>query len=1344
MQEINIEILEKIKKEANEIFKKDIIYHLKKINCLGVQQFDHVKTWKDKNQGKNIYKLFDIIDKYISIKDVPYTNVCEIFVKVIINHIEKNKKINEMIENKEYCKLTEYMYCNMKKNCFDGKPDFIHWNIREKPGERFFEKEELKKEYFNEESIKNDKTKFYKTHIFDKKESYNIENKSNKIKSLITSEIIKPIENFINEKENGLFLCTAPTGAGKSYQITKFIINQMIKNPKQKIIFITDRKENLKIPFQNLINQIENLKELEYNDKNFLKSQVVLIESQEDSLSSISKEDILNVLENVKFLILNKNVNTPILNKKSLDERIKSIQKNIDNFNITKKTLTETNLSKDIIKTIEKNISDEKNNILKSLSIILRDLSKIKLIEELTINSKDTLYNLFPSDAIYDHQVSFLTTAKILLPIGGVRHKAFNLETLKDTIIVIDEISVQKKVLESNFLKVAAYNSNKHLAKILTIKNIDITNTSIFKIIENEIKELKVILISDSFNNLHPERRFSYCKDKDDKKERASIFYDGKFSSKINLESKFLSFNSSFEEKINKIIEKEANKINKDSKFIDYLKDIEFFIDNIFCSKIIQMAQILEDDLNDFSIEQAMKEIFSLLNIETENDEIEKAGSLFNRTMNNLRVSRQKSNIKTIDNISGYKNNIRITKFTDDGLSKSFVNFETHNIKYNANIFLLSLCKKNKIVGLSATALAETNVNNFDLNFLEDNLDNYMTYKEKEIEKIKKELSYKDDVDKINYDIRPIENIGNGALFEYLNLKEVISGDKQYINFLEEPFNYLEKSMDLFLEKKHSRYMVAFASRKYHKYVKCLNEFYKLKKLKNVKIFGMDANDIRKKEIFKEIKNYLRQDIKNKVIVLTTYQTASSGLNLQRELNIFEKESFICLNDKYNNSHVDIDTIYLDNPTQVFINGLYEEEGVNEKKALTMIQLEIITRLKELLAAGTISPEQYEKSYIKMSKAKCKNSKAIKNLQNDIYNYTFDKNQNLMAELRQTIGRMLRTNNRCKETNIYISRKFIEELNEYDENEKIELETKEMSMIIDMLNKERIYPKNVYYKNAAEKASNLSAAYIKNILRYINMPLSNEDFKRKSQIKNIEEWENLRKYVLNNGVYLNEEQLKNSPKLKRLTFKVEENYKFKANGSPDDISSFTYGDGKEVNEKLISLDLINNNIELRNHFKENGYVTKFNKKFNYALSPVLVNDIYKGAIGEEIFRFISKKYNIKTESLPLEKYEKADFLIKDRNIGIDSKHWINRHQTEEEKEAFFFKAKKKLEVFDKLVYVNSFSHQSDILYTDENGFETSRKNAKILIIQGIISSETGEELENTPLNIMELKKWINS
>lgn len=81
-----------------------------------------------------------------------------------------------------------------------------------------------------------------------------------------------------------------------------------------------------------------------------------------------------------------------------------------------------------------------------------------------------------------------------------------------------------------------------------------------------------------------------------------------------------------------------------------------------------------------------------------------------------------------------------------------------------------------------------------------------------------------------------------------------------------------------------------------------------------------------------------------------------------------------------------------------------------------------------------------------------------------------------------------------------------------------------------------------------------------------------------------------------------------------------------------------------------------NILELRKYFEENGYATEF-KSGKFIMPESLYNQVYKGALGEVIGKYIIDKdlgYNL--EELDHNgQYEAFDFKIK--NFYFDFKHW---------------------------------------------------------------------------------------
>ena len=205
-----------------------------------------------KERGKIIqsfFSVFDIIDSHMPIKNNTIGRISSVFIEVIMEHIESNKYLNEKIE-KSPKNVTKIFLKYAKQYGYNDEvpKDLVYWQLKG----RYDRDYEFVKNGFNKDEIIKNKNSLKKTHIFEEKNTYKIKDKIKKSSKMISSEIIKPIDNFIQNKNDGLFLCTAPTGSGKSYQITKLIINEMINNPNQKILFITDRVENLINPFKTL------------------------------------------------------------------------------------------------------------------------------------------------------------------------------------------------------------------------------------------------------------------------------------------------------------------------------------------------------------------------------------------------------------------------------------------------------------------------------------------------------------------------------------------------------------------------------------------------------------------------------------------------------------------------------------------------------------------------------------------------------------------------------------------------------------------------------------------------------------------------------------------------------------------------------------------------------------------------------------------------------------------------------------------------------------------------------------------------------------------------------------
>ena len=161
---------------------------------------------------------------------------------------------------------------------------------------------------------------------------------------------------------------------------------------------------------------------------------------------------------------------------------------------------------------------------------------------------------------------------------------------------------------------------------------------------------------------------------------------------------------------------------------------------------------------------------------------------------------------------------------------------------------------------------------------------------------------------------------------------------------------------------------------------------------------------------------------------------------------------------------------------------------------------------------------------------------------------------------------------------------------------------------------------------------------------------------RKSE-QTVIEWQDLRDFVLRNPTasYVPD-------KYKDFYFEFNvpySGYSFKINNKYEftDISFSNSYESHQVSAENCELIRLMNIPEIRKMFVDNGYATEF-KINKYIMSESLYKQVYKGALGEVVGKYIiDKALGYKLENLDYHLYEDFDFKIKD--YYFDFKHWNN-------------------------------------------------------------------------------------
>ncbi len=89
----------------------------------------------------------------------------------------------------------------------------------------------------------------------------------------------------------------------------------------------------------------------------------------------------------------------------------------------------------------------------------------------------------------------------------------------------------------------------------------------------------------------------------------------------------------------------------------------------------------------------------------------------------------------------------------------------------------------------------------------------------------------------------------------------------------------------------------------------------------------------------------------------------------------------------------------------------------------------------------------------------------------------------------------------------------------------------------------------------------------------------------------------------------------------------------------------------EVSSRSAKLDLIRNNSYLKEKFEEHGYPLHFNTTGLYMMIPIVYNNIYKGALGEKVGKFLLEQDgSLELLDLDEDEFEKFDYPLQKEYI----------------------------------------------------------------------------------------------
>ncbi|WP_044411154.1 DEAD/DEAH box helicase family protein [Thiomicrospira microaerophila] len=574
--------------------------------------------------------------------------------------------------------------------------------------------------------------------------------------------------------------------------------------------------------------------------------------------------------------------------------------------------------------------------------------------------------------------------------------------------------------------------------------------------------------------------------------------------------------------------------------------------------------------------------------------------------------------------------------------------------------YLAYLCDKARVIGLSATAEFENPLGNFYFNYLHQQLgDKFIWLNDAEHARIQDEFDQRTQgYANIKLDVGVLKNASDfeQELLDVLDdsemVEQLIAEINAFILETQKPDYFLQRYLNLFNTMQQfieAEDMYGFLAL-FTALPKPDNPafdlawvervFRHLAKDKNKEIPGLVLKVLQSQNYADDLAKVTKLLSEGKrVFVVSSYATLGAGQNLQFPIPDTLKNSVITINDSNPSTEMDFNGLYLDNVTRVIPNPKENDEGYQLKNALDRI-----FKLMYLHEVGALSTDQKDE-LVKHSLQVLYASKAF----NPIGLKELQAHHNAVAaKLIQAIGRLCRTNQKAPRIFIRLSETLLKSLHQADLPATTPL-LPEVKAILALQPSQSVQASaNQQLITQAENRNEKVELYIARMLGNITSP------------NHIKTWRALRAYCLAHPCFDEwTDEYHSDLHLQLPQAQAKYWYKPKdANLKEVDISDRYQSDYRDTSDLSRALERMMKLPGLVDYFEKKGWETK-HAKSKYWLVPVLWQNIYQGALGEEIGRFVFEQcLSYPLYDLTDDYHELFDFKLKE-GVYIDFKFWLN-------------------------------------------------------------------------------------
>lgn len=1166
----------------------------------------------------------------------------------------------------------------------------------------------------------------------------------------------------LSVKHNGFGSLEGPTGRGKSYIVNKWNSDYMQKCREQgiqprKIFYITPQLKNL--PF-------EKLKDL-YYDRSKFSQDVLLIEKNdavfldEDRFSKIEKQIPKEVkdfgeYQNLETCLYRRKIK---LSSKSTNPHFKAEISEIENEIYKNERLFRDRLYGFLRKQLSEEIKD-KDEVKDALHQLIH--TKYRWIRE-----------LYPAMTTDEHSVFMLSMSKFIYGNSTIiepNYKFINNSITDDAIIFFDEWDSTKPILENIMIKKAAGISEDEIALFKDIRNgfrnefgrplmltcnaprVRVTFEKMQKV-ANQLYETyflgKCFQITDEY--LDMSQTFMFHDDimhtVSSNRKSCAIGRLNEENNKIDIE--FITYDEFENLKLRDEIINIDSMINNIDKFF---REFRSFI-KAWAERYVKFKTKRTENLQTIiSLQNAVYTILDVFNLTNDQQNLLMENNIF-FPINYNDEKEPESLEELLPDLSYYKRGFDFYHYEDaqrhDQTTK-IKNVQKHD---TAEKYILNLCKKAFVFGISATATLDT-IDNYNHSYLAEYLgDNYYEFSKnsnQKIQKIEDDLSveYRD----IGIKIEPVilNNQNKVSLEEfaqkYLKEKEA----RMFVQFLENECKTDSYILKRYLDVAESMFRF-WTSKDSHAWLFLNtpllaneNNGFREKAIRTIFEFIVNSTDIRPEEerdniivvlkssdSFDEDKKSLMDDLSagKRRMVFSSYATLMAGQNLDYPINpdnldetSVKVRTKICDESDSRFRSKDFDGIVLGDITHQSYNKDFENPKTVIEQRIE--QLDLCSKTEHALANYVITGKDFDqllKYYMGVENNDGSNFHIPLNKINNSYLVS----NKVLQIVMQSIGRITRTNVKNRTISILIASGVISRI---DKNEiSKHILTPELKVIEQLCspNKEKSDEDNLI--SAAEKKSKQANGFITSLLT--------KDEDGGFHENNITIWKNTRDDILryptrkdyhrfscfyfDAGKDINNYMFAQRKDFKSIKVSLSETRdEFIINR---DLKAFFENEPlliQNVSEEDCRLKTLMKCKGMKDFFEQNGYATSFILN-RYMMVPVIYQNIYKGALGEVAGKYIFEQIlNIKVNEITDRmKFELFDFTLAD-DVYVDFKHWRTYYSTDSQK--MYEKISKKLDMCGgKRVYIVNVLADKDYKF-DQTADE------RIVVIPKLLDEKTGE------------------